>query len=54
MAMNLRAKLPAEDVLFVQDINTAATEKFLKEKPQGVRIANNVREVAEKAVCTKA
>lgn len=49
MAKNLRIRLPAEDVLFVQDINPAATEKLLKEVPQGVRIASNVREVAEKA-----
>jgi len=52
MARNLRAKLPAEDTLFIQDINTAATQKFLDENPHGVRIADNVREVAEKAVCT--
>jgi hypothetical protein len=51
MARNLRAKIPAEDTLFVHDVNTAATKKFLEEHPQGVRIANNVREVAEKAVC---
>jgi hypothetical protein len=50
MARNLRAKLPAEDTLFIQDVNTAATKKFLEENPQGVRIADNVREVAEKAV----
>ncbi|KAK3202711.1 hypothetical protein GRF29_154g449594 [Pseudopithomyces chartarum] len=49
MAKNLRAKIPAEDTLFVQDVNTAASKKFLEENPQGVRIADNVREVAEKA-----
>ncbi|PSN62119.1 hypothetical protein BS50DRAFT_577977 [Corynespora cassiicola Philippines] len=49
MAKNLRAKLPADDVLFVQDVNAAATKKFLEENPQGVRIAENPREVAEKA-----
>jgi hypothetical protein len=52
MAKNLRAKLPAEDTLFVQDVNTAASMKFLEENPQGVRVAANVREVAEKAVCS--
>jgi hypothetical protein len=52
MAKNLRAKIPAEDTLFVQDVNTAASKKFLEEHPQGVRVAANVREVAEKAVCT--
>jgi hypothetical protein len=51
MAKNLRAKIPAEDTLFVHDVNTAATKKFLDEHPQGVRVADNVREVAEKAVC---
>jgi hypothetical protein len=51
MAKNLRAKIPAEDTLFVHDVNTAATKKFLEEHPQGVRVADNVREVAEKAVC---
>ena len=51
MARNLRAKIPAEDTLFVQDVNTAASKKFLEENAQGVRIADNVREVAEKAVC---
>ena len=50
MAKNLRAKIPAEDTLFVHDVNTAATKQFLAEHPQGVRVADNVREVAEKAV----
>lgn len=49
MAKNLRAKIPAEDTLFVQDVNTAASKKFLEEHPQGVRVAANVREVAENA-----
>jgi hypothetical protein len=51
MARNLRAKIPAEDTLYVHDVNTAATKKFLEEHPQGVRVASNVREVAENAVC---
>lgn len=50
MAKNLRAKIPAEDTLFVQDVNTAASKKFLEENPTGVRVADTVREVAEKAV----
>jgi ferredoxin len=50
MARNLRAKIPAEDTLFVHDVNTAATKKFLEEHPEGVRVADTVREVAEKAV----
>ena len=52
MAKNLRARIPAEDTLFVHDVNAAATKKFLEENPTGVRIAENVREVAEKAVST--
>jgi 3-hydroxyisobutyrate dehydrogenase-like beta-hydroxyacid dehydrogenase len=51
MARNLRAKIPAGDTLYVHDVNTAATKKFLEEHPQGVRVASNVREVAENAVC---
>lgn len=50
MAKNLRAKVPAEDTLFVHDVNTAASKKFLEENPTGVRVAENVREIAEKAV----
>jgi hypothetical protein len=50
MAKNLRAKIPAEDTLFVHDVNTAATKRFLEEHPQGVLVAANVRELAEKAV----
>ncbi|KAF2032713.1 3-hydroxyisobutyrate dehydrogenase [Setomelanomma holmii] len=49
MANNLRAKIPAEDTLFVHDVNTAATKKFLEEHPQGVRVANSVRDAAEKS-----
>jgi len=49
MAKNLRAKIPAEDTLFIHDVNAAATQKFLEENPSGVHIAGNVREVAENA-----
>lgn len=50
MARNLRAKIPAEDTLFVHDVNIAATKKFLEENTRGVQIAQSVREVAENAV----
>jgi 3-hydroxyisobutyrate dehydrogenase len=50
MARNLRAKLPADDTMFVQDVNKEATSKFLQENPTGVRVADSVREVAEKSV----
>ncbi|KAF2739092.1 hypothetical protein EJ04DRAFT_509236 [Polyplosphaeria fusca] len=49
MAKNLRAKLPADDVLFVNDVNKDATKKFLEENPNGVRIADSAREIAEKS-----
>ena len=51
MASNLRAKIPAEDTLFVYDVNTNATAKFLEEHQHGVLVADTVREVAEKSVC---
>ena len=51
MAKNLRAKLPINDTLVIQDVNLEATKKFLQENPEGVGIADNAREVAEKAVC---
>lgn len=50
MAKNLRAKVPAEDTLFIHDVNTATTKRFLEENPTGVQVADNVREIAEKAV----
>lgn len=50
MAKNLRAKIPAEDTLFVHDVNTAASKQFLEEHPSGVRVADNVRQLAENAV----
>lgn len=50
MAKNLRANVPAEDTLFVHDVNTVATKRFLEENPTGVCVADNVREIAEKAV----
>ncbi|KAI8942439.1 hypothetical protein NX059_000509 [Plenodomus lindquistii] len=49
MAMNLRAKIPAEDTLWVHDVNTAATKEFLKVNPKGVRVADSVRQLAENA-----
>jgi len=50
MARNLRSKLPIDDTLIVQDVNTAATAQFLNENPEGVRVADTAREVAEKSV----
>ena len=51
MAKNLRAKLPINDTLVIQDVNLEATKKFLQENPEGVGIADSARDVGEKAVC---
>lgn len=51
MAKNLRAKLPREDMLYIQDVNPSSTEKFMSTEPAGnVKVASNPREVAENAV----
>ncbi|KAH7063333.1 NAD binding domain of 6-phosphogluconate dehydrogenase-domain-containing protein [Macrophomina phaseolina] len=50
MAKNLRAKLPKNDTLVVHDVNTKATASFANEVgQQGVHVAADVREVAEKS-----
>ncbi|KAF1810399.1 3-hydroxyisobutyrate dehydrogenase mitochondrial precursor [Eremomyces bilateralis CBS 781.70] len=50
MAKNLRARIPAEDVLIIQDINTAATKQFVEEAGiQKIKVADTVRQVAEEA-----
>lgn len=49
MATNLRAKIPTGDTLWVHDVNTAATEDFLKANPHNVHVADNVRQLAENA-----
>lgn len=49
MAKNLRAKLPIDDTLIIQDVNLEATKKFLQENPEGVGTADSAREVGEKA-----
>lgn len=51
MAKNLRQKIPKEDTLIIQDVNKAATEKFVTEFPgASIVVAKDAREVAEKAV----
>lgn len=53
MAKNLREKIPKEDTLYIQDVNTNATAKFVSELPGfDVIVAKSAREVAEKAVST--
>lgn len=55
MARNLRAKVPANDEIFVYDVNATATKSFLDEA-QGtpVQAAGSPREVAEKSVSATA
>lgn len=51
MAKNLRAKLPKEDTLYIQDVNKTATEKFMSTGlDENVKVASSPREVAENAV----
>lgn len=51
MAKNLRAKLPKEDTLYIQDVNAAVTEKFMSTGlDENVKVAASPREVAENAV----
>ena len=57
MAKNLRAKIPDTDVLYICDTNSNATKKFMEEvdiaalgKGKGIHIAENPKEVAQKAV----
>jgi len=49
MATNLRAKIPKSDTIIVHDVNKDTTAKFAKDN-EGVEVAQNVREVAEKSV----
>ncbi|KAK7537804.1 NAD binding domain of 6-phosphogluconate dehydrogenase-domain-containing protein [Phyllosticta citricarpa] len=50
MAKNLRAKLPKNDTLFVHDIDTNSSAKFLQATgANGVVVAKSAREVAEEA-----
>ena len=50
MAKNLRAKIAESDTMLIHDVNPAVTQKFAEEVGK-VSIAENVREVAETAVC---
>jgi len=54
MCMNLRAKIPSSDEIIIHDVNPQVTAKFCSEHKQGVHIAQNVREVAEKSVRERA
>ena len=50
MAKNLREKINKSDTMVINDVNDAATQKFVEEVGN-VTIAKSVREVAEQTVC---
>jgi hypothetical protein len=51
MAKNLRTKIPKEDILWVQDVNSAAVNKFVEEmSAYDVMATDSAREVAEESV----
>lgn len=54
MAKSLRAKIPPEDELVVQDINSNASSRFVQEVLASKRthVADSVEEVADRAVRT--
>jgi hypothetical protein len=49
MAVNLRQKIQKSDTMVINDVNDAATQKFVEEFDD-VTIAKTVREVAEQTV----
>lgn len=49
MAKNLREKITKSDTMVINDVNDAATQKFVEEVGN-VTIAKTVREVAEQTV----
>ena len=49
MAVNLRQKIQKSDTMVINDVNDAATQKFVEEVGN-VTIAKTVREVAEQTV----
>lgn len=51
MAKNLREKIPADDVLMIQDVNKDAVKKFVDELSGfNVIAAENARDIAERSV----
>jgi hypothetical protein len=51
MAKNLREKIPTDDVLMIQDVNTDAVKKFVDELSGfNVIVADNARAIAERSV----
>lgn len=52
MAMNIRKKIPSDSVLYINDVNSAACNKFVAEFGSfgNVKIVDSAREVAENAL----
>lgn len=52
MAKNLREKIPADDVLMIQDVNKDCVKKFVEELSGFHVIASDgARDIAERSVC---
>lgn len=51
MAKNLRSKIDKSDDMIIHDVNKTVTQQFVDEVGNA-SIAQSVREVAEKAVCS--
>ena len=53
MAANLRKKIPKESALYVNDVDTGAVERFVKEYSSygPVEILGTAKEITEKSVC---
>lgn len=51
MAKNLREKIPADDVLMIQDVNNDAVKKFVDELSGfNVIVSDSARAIAEQSV----
>ena len=50
MARNLRSKIAPSDTMYIHDVNPAVLDQFQKEVGD-VKVAQNVRELAEASVC---
>jgi len=52
MAANLRKKIPKESVLYVNDVDTAAVERFVREHSSigGVEVCSTAKEITDKSV----
>ena len=55
MAANLRKKIPRESTLYVNDVDTSAVERFVKEYSSHgpIEILGTAKEITEKSVCPR-